>query len=73
MLAGLEKNEHIKIFFFLHFVEECQQLSLTTMNLDLRDPMEITSVPDLKVDLDEINEDGDDNEDVVVVTTKGKY
>ena len=58
---------------FLHFVEECQQLSLTTMNLDLRDPMEITSVPDLKVDLDEINEDGDDNEDVVVVTTQGKY
>ena len=43
------------------------------MNLDLRDPMEITSVPDLKVDLDEINEDGDDNEDVVVVTTQGKY
>ena len=43
------------------------------MNLDLRDPMEITSVPDLKVDLDEINEDEDDNEDVVVVTTQGKY
>ena len=41
------------------------------MNLDLRDPMEITSVPDLKVDLDEINEDGDDNEDVVVVTAQG--
>jgi len=49
-------------------IEECQQLSLTTMNLDLRDPLEISSLPDLKVDLDEINEDDvDDNEDVVVV------
>ena len=43
------------------------------MNLDLRDPMEIPSLPDLKVDLDEINEDVDDIEDVVVVTTQGKY
>merc|ERR1719369_725837 len=49
-------------------IEECQQLSMTTINLDLRDPLEINSLPDLKVDLDEINEDEDDNEDVVVTT-----
>jgi len=54
-------------------IEENQQLSLTTMNLDLRDPLEISSLPDLKVDLDEINEDEiDDNEDVVVFTKQDK-
>lgn len=51
-------------------IEERQQVSLTTMNLDLRDPLDISSLPDLKVDLDEaIENEIDDNEDVVVVTT----
>ena len=51
-------------------IEERQQVSLTTMNLDLRDPLDISSLPDLKVDLDEaIGNEIDDNEDVVVVTT----
>ena len=40
------------------------------MNLDLRDPLDISSLPDLKVDLDEaIENEIDDNEDVIVVTT----
>ena len=53
-------------------IEERQQVSLTTMNLDLRDPLDISSLPDLKVDLDEaIENEIDDNEDVVVITTPG--
>ena len=53
-------------------IEERQQVSLTTMDLDLRDPLDISSLPDLKVDLDEVIENEiDDNEDVVVVTTPG--
>ena len=51
-------------------IDEFQQVSLTTLDLDLRDPLEITSLPDLREeDLDEIIDDNDDNEDVVVVMT----
>ena len=47
-------------------IEERQQVSLTTMNLDLRDPLDISSLPDLKVDLDEaIENEIDDNEAVI--------
>ena len=51
-------------------IDEFQQVSLTTLDLDLRDPLEITSLPDLREeDLNEIIDDNDDNEDVVVVMT----